>query len=88
MAAYYLKETGMQYDKYLEKIAAPNIEFTALQENILENTNDYSKTRYSIITLSIKQIIAVNPDFKELLFFVSFTLVVIQLLSLRSKMLS
>ena len=71
VAAYYLKETGMQYDKYLEKIAAPNIEFTALQENILENTNDYSKTRYSIITLSIKQIIAVNPDFKELLFFVS-----------------
>lgn len=71
VAAYYLKDTGMQYDKYLEKIAAPNIEFTALQENILENTNDYSKTRYSIITLSIKQIIAVNPDFKELLFFVS-----------------
>lgn len=71
VAAYYLKETGMPYDKYLEKIAAPNIEFTALQENILENTNDYSKTRYSIITLSIKQIIAVNPDFKELLFFVS-----------------
>jgi tetratricopeptide (TPR) repeat protein/DNA-binding CsgD family transcriptional regulator len=71
VAAYYLKETGMPYDKYLEKIASPNIEFTALEENILESTNYYSKTRYSIITLSIKRIIAANPDFKDLLFFVS-----------------
>lgn len=71
VSAYYLKETGIQYDEYLEKIATPNIEFTALQENILENTNDYYKTRYSIITLSTKQIIATNPEFKELLFFIS-----------------
>jgi tetratricopeptide (TPR) repeat protein/DNA-binding CsgD family transcriptional regulator len=71
VAAYYLKETGVRYDEYLEKIAAPNIEFTALQENILENTNDYYKTRYSIITLSTKQIITTNPEFTELLFFIS-----------------
>ena len=71
VAAYYLKETGVEYDKYLKQIAAPNLEFTALQENILRNTNEYSKTRYSIMVLSIKQIITANPDFKELLLFIS-----------------
>lgn len=71
VAAYYIKETGMPYVDYLKHIFTPTEEFTVLQENILVNANEYSKTRYSIITLSIQRLIDKNPDFVGLLLFIS-----------------
>lgn len=66
IAAHYLKDTGMEYDRYLEEIAAPKQEFTALQSAILQDVNQYTKTRYSIVSLTLKKMAQSNPAFYEL----------------------
>jgi len=45
--------------------------FTSLQEDILKDASEYSKTRYEIITLSLKRIMEMNPEYKDLLLFIS-----------------
>ena len=71
VAAYYLKETGMSFGAYLAEIRRHNVAFDTLQGDILENANEYSKTRYSIITLSVKSIMRVHSEYQELLLFIS-----------------
>ncbi|MBX9804986.1 MAG: LuxR C-terminal-related transcriptional regulator [Alphaproteobacteria bacterium] len=71
IAAYYLKTTNVTYEKYLEYLKEYNQSFESIQENILKETNEYTKTRYGIVTLSLKNLIEINEIFPSLLLFVS-----------------
>ncbi|MBY0292737.1 MAG: tetratricopeptide repeat protein, partial [Alphaproteobacteria bacterium] len=71
IAAYYLKATNVSYVKYLEHLKEHHKEFATVQENVLKEATDYAKTRYGIITLSLKNLMATHTDFRELLFFIS-----------------
>ncbi len=70
-AAYYIKSTSISYQEYSKRLSELNQEFITTQENILKEASDYTKTRYGIITLSLKKIIETNPDFKGLLLFIT-----------------
>lgn len=48
-----------------------NKDFESVHENILRESSDYTKTRYSIVILSLNRLIEIHPDFKELLLFIS-----------------
>lgn len=71
IAAYYLKVTNVPYNKYLESFGQYKKDFTDLQENILKELGDYTKTRYSIITLSLQHLMIAHKDFGDLLLFIS-----------------
>lgn len=66
IAAHYLKDTGMEYNQYLEEIKVPKKEFTELQTLILQDVNQYTKTRYNIVSLTLKNMIKSNPEFYDL----------------------
>src|SRR3990167_7561325 len=71
IAAYYLKTTNVSYEKYLDHIKIPHKDFTAIQENVIKEATDYTKTRYGIITLSLDNLIEADSDFASLLLFIS-----------------
>lgn len=70
VAAYYLKATNTPYQSYLDKMHKYDHNFSNAQERILQEAgDDYTKTRYQIITVSLKHLIDKEQNFKELLFF-------------------
>lgn len=71
IAAYYLKATNISFAKYLQHLENYNLEFSQLQINVLKEAGGYLKTRYSIITIAIKELIDHHPDLWELLLFCS-----------------
>jgi len=71
IAAYYLKATNITYQKYLESLVTYNKDFADVQQNLLKEAGDYTKTRYSIIVLSILHLIKTQKDFGDLLLFIS-----------------
>ena len=71
IAAHYIKETQIPCNKYLQYNLVPQEKFLFAQKNILKDIGEYTKTRYDIITLSIKRIIEISSDFKDLLLFIS-----------------
>lgn len=71
VAAYYVKSTRMTYEKYLKRISEYKKDFIDTQENILKGTNDYPKVRYSIITLSLDQLMELHKEFPYFLLFIS-----------------
>ncbi|MBT5389787.1 MAG: tetratricopeptide repeat protein [Alphaproteobacteria bacterium] len=71
VSAYYLKATHIPYKKYLENMSTYNRNFSDVQKKILQEIGGYTKTRYGIITLTIKRLIKAHKDFKELLLFIS-----------------
>jgi len=71
VAAYYIKSTQITYEKYLKRITEYKKDFITVQENILKSTNDYSKARYSIITLSLDQLMEMQKDFPYFLLLIS-----------------
>jgi DNA-binding CsgD family transcriptional regulator len=70
-AAHYIKREKISYEKYLKYISKPDQDLSDLQEESLKDIDEYNKTRYQIITTSIKHIISTNPEFKELLFLIT-----------------
>lgn len=70
-AAYYIKETKIPYDDYIERLKISNEDFEKAQESLLKEMGDYTKTRYGIITLTLKKLIEKNPNFLELLLFIT-----------------
>jgi len=71
VAAYYLKATNITYKKYIENMVNYNKHFSNIQKEILKETGDYTKTRYGIITLSLKHLIDKNKNFRDFLLFIS-----------------
>ncbi len=70
-AAYYIKATNAPYETYLKHLQDYNKDFELIQGNLLKEASEYTKTRYRIITLSIRNIININKEFKDLLLLVS-----------------
>lgn len=71
VASDYIKTTHVSYEQYLELIKNNNETLTRVQEEILEESGEYTKTRYNLITLSLQKIIEDNKDFGDLLLFIS-----------------
>lgn len=71
IAAYYIKMEYITYEQYLERLKTSNINFEKNQKNILKEISDYTKTRYNIISLSLKKVIEENPGFKGMFFVIS-----------------
>lgn len=71
IAAYYLRRTNVPYDKYLSYLKEYDAEFETLQKEFLEEVGSYHKTRYSIIALSLQELVKLHKDFTDLLWFIS-----------------
>jgi tetratricopeptide (TPR) repeat protein len=71
LAGYYIKATNITYSKYLNYLYNNNSDFSSLQETVLKDTSNYSKTRYRIISLSLKEILTLNKTFTDLLLLIS-----------------
>lgn len=71
LAAYYLKSTNTPYAKYLEGLKENSDDFETIQTNVVKEASDYTKTRYRIVTLSLKQLIDTHQDFGDLLLLMS-----------------
>lgn len=71
IAAYYLETTTIPYTAYLKNLAQNKKGFANIQEKVLSEVGDYTKTRYGIITLSLQQLINSHQNFSSLLLFIS-----------------
>jgi tetratricopeptide (TPR) repeat protein/DNA-binding CsgD family transcriptional regulator len=71
IVAYYLKSINIPYDEYVKRISENIAEFDLIQRNVLNEVGAYSKTRYGIITLSLREIVRESRDFGDMLLFVS-----------------
>ena len=71
VATHYIKEMKISYDQYLQYIIQSQEAFTSNQKTLLNDIGEYNKTRHEIIAFSLKHIIEINPDFADLLLFIS-----------------
>jgi len=71
VAAYFLKSMNISYKDYLNRLKESDNYFISLQQKVLKDESDYSRTRYGIITLSLLQLIETHKDFKDLVLFIS-----------------
>ncbi|OJW52300.1 MAG: hypothetical protein BGO67_10640 [Alphaproteobacteria bacterium 41-28] len=71
LAAYYLKATSISPENYLGRLNHHHKDFESVQQDLLKGAGEYTKTRYDIITLTIKQLIGTQRDFADLLLFIS-----------------
>ncbi len=71
LAAYYIKTTNISYSSYLERLTNSDLEFSAIQRNMLKDVGDYLKTRYHIIHLIVKELLDLHKDFGDLLVLLS-----------------
>lgn len=70
MAAYYLKNSHIELDHYLKMTREISQNFEKVQVKLLEESINYSKTRYGIVSSVFEKILNEDPHFKELLFFI------------------
>jgi tetratricopeptide (TPR) repeat protein/DNA-binding CsgD family transcriptional regulator len=71
VAAHYLKSITVPYEEYARSIRGNIAEFDRVQSNVLNEVGAYSKTRYGIITLSLREVLKESGDFGDILLFVS-----------------
>lgn len=67
-AAYFLRNTKMSYEKYLEDIEQPNSTLKTVGTDLLKDVDYNFNTRYNIVVATIQKIIAHDQDFKYKLF--------------------
>lgn len=70
IAAHYLRTANIPYATYLNHLSNYDEEFLTIQENLLKESGNYTKTRTSIITLSLQNLIQTHKDFADLLLFI------------------
>lgn len=70
-AAYFIKNTKINYEEYLQRISTNSHKFNFSQESLLKEISNYTKTRYGIVATTLDSVIAKNAIFKELLLFIS-----------------
>lgn len=66
-AAYYLKNTKSSFENYLKITSKTTEDFEKIQSTLLEESINYSKTRYGIISSTFQNILSDNPKFSGLL---------------------
>ena len=69
-AAYYVKNSTLDIDQYIKIITKNSQVLCKENQDFIQEVNDYTETRYSIIKLSIKYIINKNPKYANLLFLI------------------
>ena len=69
--AYYIKNTKISFEEYLKRAKALNENFEKAKSIFLEEMTGCAKTRYGIIALTLQRLIKVQPEFEELLLFIS-----------------
>ena len=67
VCAYYLKNSGLSPQHYIENLQENSQQFAELQRRLSSDVSGYNKTRYGILTLSLDRLIENNPEFKKLL---------------------
>lgn len=70
IAAYYIKNTKISFDYYVERVNQSDKSFEKMQTCLLKGAIDYDKTRYEIIKLSFQRLMETDAEFKELLWFI------------------
>jgi len=70
IAAFYIKNTHLTFDQYLERIRKFSEDFDQAQASIYKKVNHYTKTRYGLVITSLEKIVEAHPDFKDLLFLI------------------
>ncbi|WP_161634611.1 tetratricopeptide repeat protein [Rickettsia tamurae] len=71
LAANYLNFTKTSLTEYVSDIQLSHNSFNELQSAILEEVQQYSSTRYNIISVALQDILNKNAAFKELMFLIS-----------------
>jgi tetratricopeptide (TPR) repeat protein len=71
IAAKYIATYNVSYKTYLAQLKEQDPIFHETQYGLLKESGTYTKTRYEIITLSLKRIMEQNPVFTELLLMMS-----------------
>ncbi len=71
LAAQYLMTTNVTYEEYLKSLSESKAEFINLQKSILMDSGPYKINRLHIIALTLDKLIDENPDFAELILFMS-----------------
>lgn len=71
-AAYFIKNTGIEYAEYLKYLQNSNSIFINNRDHILKKVDDKYIARYKIVETTINGIIKNNPKFREKLLWISF----------------
>jgi tetratricopeptide (TPR) repeat protein len=72
MAAYYMKNSSLTFDQYLDRIRNYSERFEKEQQSFVKEVSEYTQTRFGIITSSIHKLIEINPEYKSLLLLMCF----------------
>lgn len=70
-AAYYIKNTEISYSDYITRSNALSSDFNQSQLSLLNEIGEYNKTRYGILSLAIKNLVNIHPDYIDFLLFIS-----------------
>lgn len=70
VAAYYIKNASLTFDQYIDRITTNKFVFDKNQCEFIKEISDYTQTRYSLISSSLKKIMELNPEYKDLLFLI------------------
>lgn len=70
--SYYVKNLRISIEDYMEQLKIDNDAFWHNNRKILEANTSYPFTRNEIITKLITQIASIDPQFKDMLFIISF----------------
>lgn len=71
LAANYLNFTKIGFAEYLGEIESSNHSFNELQSSILDEVQQYTHTRYNIVSVALQDILNKNVEFKELMLLLS-----------------
>lgn len=71
VCAYYLKNSGLSPQHYIENLQENSQQFAELQRRLSSDVSGYNKTRYGILTLSLDRLIEKNPEFKKMLLLIT-----------------
>lgn len=69
LAAYYIKNNNVSFKDYLKLISINSAKYEKKAEETIREVIPYNKTRYGIISSTIKNLSKHNSRFKELFFF-------------------
>ncbi|MBN9413718.1 MAG: tetratricopeptide repeat protein [Candidatus Paracaedimonas acanthamoebae] len=70
VAANYMKVKKITYEEYLKRMNSCSKDFERELKDFTTETTDYDKKHYGIIAPSLEEVINLNPEFKELFFFI------------------
>lgn len=69
-AASYIKNTNTSLNDYVLSLKNNSKYFDDLSKHFIQNTTNYDKTRYMILSSTFDELLKINPVFKELLIFI------------------